>query len=187
MPGTQGQFCQECAVPSAQTRAVVAPEHALAIQQLAASFKIGGPRPLKAFQKMLHLIPSASPVLQLGLLRVWPLQYWLKPRFPPHAWHLGHLCVKKQSPGHTCERICFNAIILNGRFMRAQFRCLRSGMGLRPPLKMKQWLGSGATRAYGDKARQSPPEWAEPSGYISGRSPQDPQISSPSATMIFSC
>ncbi len=34
---------------------------------------------------------------------------------------------------------------------------------------MNQWLGSGAARAYGDGARQSPPDLAEPSGYISGR------------------
>ncbi len=50
-------------------RAVVTPERALAIQQLAASFKTGAPRPLKAFQKMLGLMASASSVLQFrGLL-----------------------------------------------------------------------------------------------------------------------
>ncbi len=27
-------------------------------------------------------------------------------------------------------------------------------------IKMNQWLGSGAARAYGDEAHQSPPEWA---------------------------
>ncbi len=37
---------------------------------------------------------SASLVLQLGLLNLRPLQYWLKPRVPPHAWHHGRLCVK---------------------------------------------------------------------------------------------
>ncbi len=29
---------------------------------------------------------AASPVLQLGLLRMRPLQHWLKPQVPPHAW-----------------------------------------------------------------------------------------------------
>ncbi len=38
---------------------------------------------------------------------------------------------KKQSPGYICARICFDLIILNGRFIRARFRCLRSRMGLR--------------------------------------------------------
>ncbi|RXN05399.1 glutamate receptor delta-1-like protein [Labeo rohita] len=63
-------------------------------QQLAASFKFGAPRPLKTFQKMLGLMAPASLVLQLGLLCVWPLQYWLKPIVPFHAWRHGCLCVK---------------------------------------------------------------------------------------------
>ncbi len=70
------------------------PERALAIQQLTASFKLGVPCPLKAFQRMLGLMASASSGLQLGLLHMWPLQYWLKPRVPPHAWHHGRLRVK---------------------------------------------------------------------------------------------
>ncbi len=41
-----------------------------AIQRLAASFKLGVPRPLKAFQRMLGLMASASSVLQLGLLHM---------------------------------------------------------------------------------------------------------------------
>ncbi len=51
---------------SAQMRAVVTPERALAIQRLAASFATGASRPLKTFQKMLGLMGSASPDLQLG-------------------------------------------------------------------------------------------------------------------------
>ncbi len=31
---------------------------------------------------------SASPVLQVGQLRMRPLQYWLKPLIPPHVWFL---------------------------------------------------------------------------------------------------
>ncbi len=72
----------------------VTPELALAIQQLAASFKLGVPRPLKAFQRMLVLMASASSVLQLGLLHMWPLWYWLKPRVPPDAWRHGCLRIK---------------------------------------------------------------------------------------------
>ncbi len=75
-------------------RAVVMPERALAIQQLAASFKLGVPCPLKVFQRMLGLMASESSVLQLGLLHMRPLQYWLKPRVPPHAWRNGRLRVK---------------------------------------------------------------------------------------------
>ncbi|KAL0165920.1 hypothetical protein M9458_037764, partial [Cirrhinus mrigala] len=75
-------------------RTVVMPECALAIQQLAASFKIGASRPLKAFQKMLGLMASVSPLLQLGLLRMRPLQHWLKLRVPSHAWRHGCLRVK---------------------------------------------------------------------------------------------
>ncbi len=61
------------------------PERLLAIQQLAASFKLGVPCPLKAFQRMLGLMASASSVLQLGLLHMRPLRCWLKPRVPPDA------------------------------------------------------------------------------------------------------
>ncbi len=75
-------------------RLVVTPERALVIQQLPASFKLGVPRPLKAFQKMLGLMASAFSVLQLGLLHMRPLQYWLKPRVPPHAWDHEWLRVK---------------------------------------------------------------------------------------------
>ncbi len=59
-------------------RAVVTPECVLAIQQFAASFKLGVHRPLKEFQRMLGLMASESSVLQLGLLHMQPLQYWLK-------------------------------------------------------------------------------------------------------------
>ncbi len=78
---------------SAQMRAVVAPERALAMRKLMASFEIGAARPLKTFQRMLGLMAAASPTLQLGLLRIWPLQCWLKPRVPSRAWRHGHLCV----------------------------------------------------------------------------------------------
>ncbi len=57
---------------SAHMRAVIAPERALAIQKLAATFKSDTARPLKVFQRMLGLMAAASPVLQLGLLRMRP-------------------------------------------------------------------------------------------------------------------
>ncbi len=75
-------------------RAVVAPERALAIQKLAASFMSGTTRPIKAFQRMLGLMAAASPVLQLGLLRMRSLQRWLKPRVPPHAWRHRRLHIR---------------------------------------------------------------------------------------------
>lgn len=37
---------------------------------------------------------SASPVLQLGLLRMLPLLYWLKPLVLSHTWHHGCLHIK---------------------------------------------------------------------------------------------
>ncbi len=55
---------------SAHMIAVIAPERALAIQKLAATFKSDTARPLKVFQRMLSLMAAASPVLQLGLLRM---------------------------------------------------------------------------------------------------------------------
>ncbi len=79
---------------SAHMRAVIAPERALAIQKLAATFKSDTARPLKVFQRMLGLMAAASPVLQLGLLRMRPLQRWLKPRVPHNAWRHGRLHIR---------------------------------------------------------------------------------------------
>ncbi len=75
-------------------RAVIAPERALAIQKLAATFKSDTARPPKVFQRMLGLMAAASPVLQLGLLRMRPLQRWLKPRVPHNAWRHGRLHIR---------------------------------------------------------------------------------------------
>ncbi len=50
--------------------------------------------PIKMFQKLPGLMAAASPVLQLGLLRMCPFQFWLKPRVLSHAWHQGHLLIK---------------------------------------------------------------------------------------------
>ncbi len=101
VPRTQGQSCQERSALSLSQQvsflgtvidSLVTPECVLAIQQLAALFRV--PRPLKLFQRMLGLMASASSALQLGLLYMQPLQYWLKPRVPPHAWCQGLLRIR---------------------------------------------------------------------------------------------
>ncbi|KAI2646209.1 ORF V: Enzymatic polyprotein [Labeo rohita] len=89
---------------STQMRAIVVPDQALAMQRLVVSFKIGASHPLKTFQKMLGLMASASPVLNLGLLRMQPLQYWLKPRVPSHAWRHGRLRIR-------VDQACVDALI----------------------------------------------------------------------------
>ncbi|KAI2664125.1 ORF V: Enzymatic polyprotein [Labeo rohita] len=89
---------------STQLRAMVVPERALAIRQLAGSFRAGALYPLKRFQRMLGLMASASPVLELGLLRMRPLQRWLKPRVPPHAWRHGRLRVR-------VDQTCVEALV----------------------------------------------------------------------------
>ncbi len=48
----------------------------------------------RKFREMLGLMASASSVLQLGLIHMLPLQYWLKPRVSPHAWCYRRLRVK---------------------------------------------------------------------------------------------
>ncbi len=105
-PGAQGQFAKSALSPSqrvsflgtvldsARMRAVIAPERALAIQKLAATFKSDTARPLKVFQRLLDLMAAASPVLQLGLLCMCPLQRWLKPRVPHNAWRHGRLHIR---------------------------------------------------------------------------------------------
>ncbi len=57
---------------------MIAPERALAIQKLAATFKSDTARPPKCSETA-GPYAAASPVLQLGLLRMRPLQRWLKP------------------------------------------------------------------------------------------------------------
>lgn len=43
---------------------------------------------------MQGLMASAAQVLQVGLLRMRPLQYWLKHLIPPHVWHYGHISIR---------------------------------------------------------------------------------------------
>ncbi len=76
-------------IDSVQMTATVSAERATTIQSHAAFFKEGNARPLKAFLKMLGLMTAATPVLQLGLLRMRPFQFWLKQRVPSAAWRHG--------------------------------------------------------------------------------------------------
>ncbi|CAM4454824.1 unnamed protein product [Leuciscus chuanchicus] len=72
----------------------LSPQRAVDIQRTASSFRCSASVLLKKFQKMLGLMASASSVLQLGLLRMRPLQFWLKARVPRQAWASGLLRLK---------------------------------------------------------------------------------------------
>ncbi|XDV39369.1 hypothetical protein PO909_008624 [Leuciscus waleckii] len=72
----------------------LSPQRVLHIQRAARSFRRGVFTPLRKFQRMLGLMASASSVLQLGLLRMRPLQFWLKARVPRGAWVSGRLRLK---------------------------------------------------------------------------------------------
>ncbi len=97
LPGAQGQLCQEHTVTQptgfvpgySYRQQTVSAERAMTIQRHAASFKEGTARPLKAFQRMLGLMAADTPVLQLGLLHMRPIQFWLKQRVLSTAWRYG--------------------------------------------------------------------------------------------------
>ncbi len=74
-------------IDSVQMTATVSVERATIIQCHMASFKEGTARLLKAFQRMLGLMATASPVLQLGLLHMRPIQFWQKQRVPSARYH----------------------------------------------------------------------------------------------------
>lgn len=97
MPGSQDQPSQVLTVsqpanifPGSSSRfspnAGLAHVGAHAIQQHAPSFRVRVSLPLRIFQKILHLMVTASSVVLLCLLYMRPLQYWLKPG-------LGHLYI----------------------------------------------------------------------------------------------
>ncbi len=94
LPGAQGQLCQEHTVTQPTS---IIPGHSYQLRaddrnclsrvshdESAPNGFLQGRdrRMLKAFQKMLGLMATSSPVLQLGLLRMWPIQFWLKQRVP---------------------------------------------------------------------------------------------------------
>ncbi len=124
VPRTLGQFCQDCAVPQ-PTNFFPGNSYRLNVshQNLHWPFSSsrlhsnGVPRPLKAFQKMLGLMASASSVLHLGLLHMQPLQYWLKPRVPSQT----PPC--QGEPGLRCS---------SGPYKNHQWmeRCMAPGHGL---------------------------------------------------------
>ncbi len=87
-----------------QMTATVSVERATMIQRHMASFKEGTACPLNAFQKMLGLLAAASPVLQLGLFHMQPIQFWLKQRVPSVAWRHGRHRV-------TVTRACVSGLL----------------------------------------------------------------------------
>ncbi len=122
---------------SAHMRVVIAPECALAIQKLAATFKSDTARPLKVFQRMLGLMAAASPVLQLGLLRMRPLQRWLKPRVPHNAWHHGRDLLSQANGTIWHPRPELWALYiwpLNGSLLASQNECETPFLRLEPRL-----------------------------------------------------
>ncbi|XP_077054610.1 uncharacterized protein LOC143706527 [Siphateles boraxobius] len=60
------------------------------VRHLAAPFQEGSITPLKTFQRMLGCMASAAAVLQMGLLRMRPLQRWLNAQVPHQAWVSGY-------------------------------------------------------------------------------------------------
>ncbi len=88
---------------SVQMRDAVTPESAPSIQRLVTSLATGASRPLKLFQRMLDLMGSTSPVLQLSLLPMRPLQRWLKPRVPSNAWRYRHLRIRVNQASEPLE------------------------------------------------------------------------------------
>ncbi len=79
-------------------------ERATTIQRHMFSFKEGTARPLKAFHRILGLMAAASPVLQLGLLHMQTIQFWLKQKVPSTAWrHRRHRV--------TVTRACVSAVV----------------------------------------------------------------------------
>ncbi len=113
LPRAQDQLCLEHTVTQSmsivpghsyrlQMTATVSVERVTTIQRHAASFKEGTAHLFKAFKKMMGLMAEASPVLQLGLLRMRPIQFWLKQRVPSAAWHHGRHCI-------TVTRACVSA------------------------------------------------------------------------------
>ncbi len=77
-------------IDSVQMTATVSVVRATTIQHHTASFKEGTAHTLKDFQRMLGLMAAASPVLQLGLLHMQSIQFWLKQRVTSAAWHHGY-------------------------------------------------------------------------------------------------
>ncbi len=88
--------------------------------------------PTQSVQRMLGLMAAASPVLQLGLLRMRPPSTWLKPRVPHNAWRHGRLHIR-------VNQACVTALT---------------------PWKNPRWMKKGVAMGWstpGKLSRQTPP------------------------------
>ncbi len=79
---------------SAHMRAVIAPERALAIQKLAATFKSDTRSPTQSVSENAGPMAAASPVFTAGPAPHAPPSRWLKPRVPHNAWRHGRLHIR---------------------------------------------------------------------------------------------
>ncbi len=79
---------------SAHVRAVIAPERALAIQKLAATFKSDTARPLKCFRECWALWPQHRQCYSWACSICAPSNAGFKPRVPHNAWHHGRLHIR---------------------------------------------------------------------------------------------
>ena len=79
---------------SAAMTARLSAQRARCVRHLAASIRVGKVFPLKTFQRLLGHMASAAAVLQLGLLRMRPLQCWLRSEVPRKAWISGRAPVR---------------------------------------------------------------------------------------------
>ena len=78
-------------------------QRARCVRHLAASVQKGRYLPLKRFQRLLGHMASAAAVLRLGLLRMRPLQCWLKSKVPRGAWVSGSARV-------SVTQVCVSAL-----------------------------------------------------------------------------
>ncbi len=83
----------------------------------------------------------ASLVLHLGLLRMWRLHYWLKPRVPPHTWRLrcvlakvSKACVASLQQGRGRPLYLRRQHTLANLFFEGQ-RCVGPQLAQLPPLR----------------------------------------------------
>ncbi len=113
---------------SAHMRAVIAPERALAIQKLAATFKSDIARPTQSVSENAGPYGRSIASVTAGLLHMCPLQCWLKPRVPHNAWRHGRLHVR-------VNQACVTALT---------------------PWKNPRWMKKGVAQP-GKLSRQTPP------------------------------
>ncbi len=91
VPGTRGQLCQECTVSQPTD---IIPGIIFRLGPNECCLLSRKRQRAAVWPEDTGLMASTSPVLQLGLLRMRPLQHWLKPRVPSDAWGHGRLRIK---------------------------------------------------------------------------------------------